>query len=115
MQNRVHTPAISRAGRIAGQWPDIGARAGNGATACCGLLALQFTRDTNAVDVTYVVEGGYALTNGAEWVGIATNSSGSWGGATNVTEGLGSPASVTAFDVVPAATNRFLRLRVSRP
>lgn len=85
------------------------------ATRTGGVLALQFTRATNAIDATLIVEGSYGVTNGVEWTGIATNVAGSWGGATNVTETLGSPASVTAFDVVPAATNRFLRLRVSRP
>lgn len=80
-----------------------------------GVLALRFSRDTNAIDATMVVEGSYSAAHGAEWLGIATNSGGSWGAGTNVvTSGTNSPVSETVFDAV-TATNRFLRLRVTRP
>ena len=93
---------------------DLNARIGGGRTN--GLLALNFLRNTNAIDATLIVEGSFAATNGADWVGIATNIGGLWGGATNVTEsGLGSPVNVSVQDTQAAATNRFLRLRVTRP
>jgi hypothetical protein len=85
------------------------------ATSTNGVFALRFTRNTNSVDATLIVEGTYAPTNNAEWTGFATNRAGSWGGNTNVIEGAGSPATVTAFDSSPATSNRFLRLRVTRP
>jgi hypothetical protein len=75
---------------------------------------LSFGRNTAATDATLVVEGALALTNGAPWTGIATNRNGSWGGATNVTEGGGNPAPVSVTDNQPG-TNRFLRLRVTHP
>jgi hypothetical protein len=80
-----------------------------------GLLALQFTRTSNSVDTIIVVQGANSVTNEPDWTGIATNINGSWGSATNVIETNG-PAlfNVTAFDTSPS-TNRFLRLRVTRP
>ena len=80
-----------------------------------GLFALRFNRNTNANDITLVAEGAYDTTNDAAWNGIATNIAGSWGGATNVTEsGTSTPVTVTVQDTAPPATNRFLRLRVTR-
>ena len=80
-----------------------------------GVLMLQFNRNTNAADTTLIVEAANSVSNGSSWSGIATNINGSWGGATNVAEvGTTSPVSVTVADSSPA-TNRFLRLRVSRP
>jgi hypothetical protein len=81
-----------------------------------GVLVLGFSRATNAIDATLVVEAAYAVTNDTPWTGIATNLNGSWGAATNVTEtGTGSPVSVGVQDVAPATTNRFMRLRVTKP
>jgi hypothetical protein len=73
-----------------------------------------FDRNTAATDATIYVEGSDSLTSGATWQGIATNRNGSWGGATNVTEGGGNPAAVSVTDPQPG-TNRFLRLRVTHP
>ena len=54
--------------------------------------------------------------NLAAWLGIATNVDGAGWNSTNVTESAtNNPAAVTVFDTAPAATNRFLRLRVTRP
>ncbi len=81
-----------------------------------GLFALRFNRNTNAFDVTLYVEGRYVATNDAAWIGIATNIAGIGWNSTNVIErGSGTPVTVTASDDVPPATNRFLRLRVTRP
>jgi autotransporter-associated beta strand protein len=85
-----------------------------------GLFALRFNRNTNASDITLIAEGSDGATNNATWKGIATNILGSWGGATNVIEsGTGTPVSVSVQDTATplsgAATNRFLRLRVTRP
>lgn len=86
------------------------------ATRTNGVFALQFTRDTNSIDATLIVEGVYANTNDAPWTGIATNLAGSWGGALNVVETGGTnPVNVSVADTDPSATNRFLRLRVTRP
>jgi hypothetical protein len=52
----------------------------------------------------------------APWLGIATNIDGAGWNSTNVTEtGTGSPVSVTIQDNAAYSTNRFLRLRVTRP
>jgi fibronectin-binding autotransporter adhesin len=81
-----------------------------------GVLSLAFSRNTNAVDATLIVEGSYSAADGADWSGIATNANGSWGAAPNVTEtGAGSPVNVKAWDTAVSPTNRFLRLRVTRP
>lgn len=86
------------------------------ATRTNSAFALRFSRATNAVDATLIVEGSYMLADAAVWTGIATNSGGLWGGATNVSEeGTGSPVEVTVRDPEATATNRFLRLRVTRP
>lgn len=81
-----------------------------------GTLKVSFTRNTNAVDATLLVEAGSAVTNGAEWTAVATNALGLWSGpATVVESGTGTPVTVTVDDTDPTATNRFLRLRVTRP
>jgi hypothetical protein len=80
-----------------------------------GLFSLRFKRDTNSVDTTIIAEGSYTATNNAAWNGIATNINGSWGGATNVVETGSSPVQVTVYDNDPAATNRVVRLRITRP
>lgn len=77
-----------------------------------GLLWLSFARNTNSIDATLLVEGADGLLP-ATWVGLATNVAGWWGGATNVSEtGTGTPRRVSVFD---DASNRFLRIRVTRP
>jgi fibronectin-binding autotransporter adhesin len=87
-----------------------------GAARTNGLFAARFTRDTNSVDTTIRVEGSASMSAGALWTGIATNIAGSWGGAGNVNEtGAGSPVFVVVGDAAAASTNRFLRLRVTRP
>lgn len=82
-----------------------------------GLLALVFHRNTNASDLTLIVEGSFAAAGDAAWTGVATNIAGLWGGA-EVNEagaGLTNPVSVTVSDPLSAGTNRFLRLRVTLP
>jgi fibronectin-binding autotransporter adhesin len=76
------------------------------------ILQLKFTRNTNAVDVTMIVEGSSSLVNGATWTGVATNSSGAWVG--DVTETGTDPKHVTANDT-GSGTQRNLRLKVTRP
>ena len=79
------------------------------------LFVLCFNRNTNALDTTLIVESTFAMTNNAQWTGIATNTGGSWGGATNIAEAAtGTPVTVRLMDYGPA-TRRFLRLRVTRP
>jgi len=56
------------------------------------------------------------LADGTVWRGVATNTGGSWGGATNVSEsGTGNSVQCTVTDPVALESNRFLRLRVTRP
>ena len=79
-----------------------------------GLPVLIFNRNTNAIDVTMLVQGAFALSNEDSWRGLATNINGSWGGANNVVEsGAGNPVTCEVQDVVPLLTNRFLRLKVT--
>jgi hypothetical protein len=81
-----------------------------------GSPLLMFNRSTNAVDVTIIVEGSSFAINDSPWAGIATNSNGSWGGATNVVEmGTSTPVRVLVSDMAMDPTNRFLRLRITRP
>ncbi len=80
-----------------------------------GTLSLVFNRNTNAVDVSLIVEGNSVLTNEAGWVGITTNVAGLWSPPVAVETGAGSPVSVTVPDSVGGATSRFLRLRVTLP
>jgi fibronectin-binding autotransporter adhesin len=79
-----------------------------------GVLYLRFTRDPDSTDVRYWVEGANATSNNAVWTGLATNIAGSWGGAVNVQEVGVNPRTVTVSDTV-IATQRFMRLRVTRP
>jgi hypothetical protein len=83
------------------------------------IFAVGFHRNTNAIDVSILVEGANSATNGATWIGIATNVSGSWGGSTNIVEsGTGTPLVVSVRDRTPEGgtpTNRYLRLRVTQP
>ena len=63
-----------------------------------------------------IVEGAFNTTNDAVWNGIATNIHGSWGGTTNYSENTNIvPAAAAVWDTDATATNRFLRLRVTRP
>ena len=89
---------------------DMGCAQANGA------FILNFNRNTNADDVTLIVEGAEAMTNDATWNGIVTNINGTGWNSTDVTEtGTTNPVTVTVQDTVPGSTstNRFLRLRVT--
>jgi hypothetical protein len=85
------------------------------ATVTNGVFELGFSRDTNSVDVTIVVESTATLGSGATWLGVATNQFGLWSGAVPVQEtGSGNPRRVTVLDAsAPGA--RFYRLRVTQP
>ena len=91
-----------------------------------GLAALQigagafptliFNRNSDAVDLSWLVESADRMADDATWRGVATNVGGSWLGAANVEEsGTGNPVECTVTDPVALDSNRFLRLRVSRP
>lgn len=80
-----------------------------------GVFALRFTRAVNATDATIYVEGATSAANNAPWAGIAINSNGLWTGATVNETGGPNPVNVTVQDTAASATNRFLRLRVTRP
>lgn len=87
-----------------------------GVTKTNGTLSLRFWRNTNSVDATLLIEGSFSTVNDAFWQSLATNQNGSWGSATNVIEtGEGTPVRASYQDTAPFATNRFLRLRVTRP
>ena len=90
----------------------------SGARTTNGLLALNFNRNTNATDVTLIVDGSNTATNDAVWNGIVTNINGVWGGTPNASvneTGTTNPVSVSVTDNTSTGTNRFLRLRVTRP
>jgi len=77
---------------------------------------LIFNWNQNASDITLVVEGSDAMIDAVVWRGLATNLNGSWGGASNVSESTsGEPVVVTVTDPVALESNRFLRLKVTRP
>ena len=81
-----------------------------------GTPALTFNRNRNASDLMLVIQGADSISNGAAWRGLATNVGGSWLGATNVEEsGTGNPVECTVTDPVALQSNRYLRLRVTRP
>lgn len=82
-----------------------------------GQLNLTFLRLDAATDVTYFAESAYAATNDADWVAIASNKLGTWYGPATFGEvALGGGTNrATVTDTVTGATNRFMRLRVSRP
>ena len=88
----------------------LGLAFGNGAP------TLLFNRNPDATDVTLEIQGADEMSDEAEWRGLATNVNGSWGGATNVNEsGQENPVVCTVQDSIPLFTNRFLRLKVTRP
>ena len=77
---------------------------------------LIFNRNPDAADLAWFVESADRMADDAAWRGVATNVGGSWLGATNVQEsGTGNPVECTVTDPVALDSNRFLRLRVSRP
>jgi len=82
-----------------------------------GWFRITFTRNTDATNLAYRVEAATILPDG-DWSCILSNinNTGWLGPATwsesPVTDGV---AQVTVTDIAPAATNRFLRLRVTRP
>jgi autotransporter-associated beta strand protein len=80
-----------------------------------GVLSLLFNRNTNAVDVTLIVEASAGLTNDASWVGIATNVAGVWSPPVAVETGVVSPLSVQVPDSASGDERRFMRLRVTIP
>jgi fibronectin-binding autotransporter adhesin len=85
------------------------------ATVTGGVLSLRFNRNTNATDVVLVVQASERMADGAAWTGIATNSAGAWL-TPGVTEtGAGTPVQVVVPDGVAGASNRYLRLTVTRP
>jgi hypothetical protein len=77
-------------------------------------LALCFTRNPAATDITYTVEGASVLT-GSSWLPVATWSAGQWSPPGNVCEsGTGSALDVQVLDTQPIGTqSRFLRLQVT--
>lgn len=78
-------------------------------------LQIVFTRNTNSTDATLIVEGSDVVANDAPWSGILTNANGIWSGPAAFTEtGTTNPVAVTVTDTI-LSTNRFLRLRVTRP
>ena len=80
------------------------------------LPTLVFNRNSDAADLFWLVESAATMASGAVWRGVATNVGGSWLGATNVAEsGTGNPVECTVTDPVALDSNRFLRLKISRP
>ena len=81
-----------------------------------GIPTLVFHRNPHATDIALRVEAADEMSDDAFWRGVATNLNGFWGGAANVSEiGTGFAFVCTIVDPEPVRTNRFLRLRVTRP
>jgi hypothetical protein len=85
-----------------------------------GWFQIQFTRNTDATNLAYHVEAATYLTGGGDWSCILSNiNAGGWFGPavdshseSALTDGV---VQVIVTDTASAATNRFLRLRVTRP
>jgi len=83
-----------------------------------GWFPIRFTRNTDAVDLSYFVEAENVLTGGGDWSCILSNvQAAGWLGPARFTETALSNGvvEVVVTDIAPAATNRFLRVRVARP
>lgn len=80
-------------------------------------VAVQFRRNTNAVDVTFLVEAAPSILDAPVWAALATNRLGSWGGATNVAEQPTNTGAntVQVWNPDGSATSGVMRLRVTRP
>jgi len=86
-----------------------------GGSLAAGVLSLTFNRNTNATDVTLIVEASDSLANHATWTGITTNKLGVWNPPVAVETGAGSPVQVRVHDIVTAGTSRYMRLIVTIP
>jgi hypothetical protein len=83
-----------------------------GITTTNGLVQLSFTRNTNSVTATIILQNTPVLGPGGTWVGVATNQNGVWTGPLPVQEmGAGNPRSVVLRDT-RASRSQFYRLRV---
>jgi autotransporter-associated beta strand protein len=80
-----------------------------------GQFLAVFNRVNTAVDIVYEVEGSYVPTNGASWLGIATNVIGSWGSSTNVNDDNTAAVHRVWVTDLELGTNRSLRLKITRP
>jgi hypothetical protein len=81
-----------------------------------GAARLFIQRANSATDIVYHVEAAYEAINGATWSALASNVLGVWEGTATVDDNnTGAVHEVRIVDPILAATNRFLRLRVSRP
>jgi autotransporter-associated beta strand protein len=80
-----------------------------------GQFLAVFNRVNTATDIVYEVEGAYAPTNGASWLGIATNAIGSWGSSTNVNDNNTAAVHQVWVTDLELGTNRTLRLKITRP
>jgi fibronectin-binding autotransporter adhesin len=80
-----------------------------------GQFLAVFNRVNTATDIVYEVEGAYAPTNGASWLGIATNLIGSWGSSTNVNDDNTAAVHRVLVTDLELGTNRTLRLKITRP
>jgi len=79
-------------------------------------LTYNFTRNTQATDVTYIVEASDNLANPSAWTAINTFSAGVWSPSSNVTEtGSSADVSVKVQDTQPigAVPARALRLEIT--
>jgi fibronectin-binding autotransporter adhesin len=80
-----------------------------------GQFLAVFNRVNTATDIVYEVEGAYVPTNGASWLGIATNLIGSWGSSTNVNDDNTAAVHRVLVTDLELGTNRTLRLKITRP
>ncbi len=77
---------------------------------------IQFPRNTNATDVVFTLQRSTGLSNPTAWVGLATNSQGTWSPPAIVSESTASnPAAVTVFDPSTNNSSAYYRLKVVQP
>lgn len=78
---------------------------------------IHFLRNRNALDVTMIVQGADAITNGVIWQNLAINQGGGWMSEYSFSEDDIGEGLVLCHqqDAGPLVTNRFMRLKVTRP
>ncbi len=79
-------------------------------------LGLRFYHDTNAIDVTLIIEKSDSISITNPWRGVATNSNGAWENTNNISQiNTNNPVIVGYRITSTAETNCFYRLRVTMP
>jgi autotransporter-associated beta strand protein len=81
-----------------------------------GILTIVFNQNAAAVDATLYVDATFSPANDTTWTAVNICSNGIWQAPSRVNQSGVYPSFITTVrDAIPAATNRVMRLRVTRP